>query len=91
MGNSAKLRYNVLRIVVIGVGVVLLGRLLWMQFNAEEYKEMARGNSIKEIVEYPMRGEILDRNGEYIVKSRDATMLWWYTTSSQTRASIPHA
>lgn len=70
MSNSAKLRYNVLRIVVIGVGVVLLGRLLWMQFNAEEYKEMARGNSIKEIVEYPMRGEILDRNGEYIVKSR---------------------
>ena len=70
MMNNAKLRYNILRVVVIGVGVILLLRLLVMLFDAEEYREMARGNSIKEIVEYPMRGEILDRNGEYIVKSR---------------------
>ena len=70
MNNNGRLYYNLLRLVVVGVGVVLLARLVWMQFNSEEYKEQARANSIVSVVEFPMRGEVLDRNGEYIVKSR---------------------
>ena len=70
MYNNGRLYYNLLRLVVVGVGVVLLARLVWMQFNSEEYKEKARANSIEKVVEFPMRGEVLDRNGEYVVKSR---------------------
>ena len=70
MNNNGRLYYNLLRLVVVGVGVVLLARLVWMQFNSEEYKEQARANSIVSVVEFPLRGEVLDRNGEYIVKSR---------------------
>ena len=70
MNNNGNQYYNILRIVVVCVGVVLFARLLWMQLHADEYKEKAKRNNISEVVVYPMRGEILDRNGEYIVKSR---------------------
>ncbi len=70
MNNDGRLYYNILRIVVVGVGVALLSRLIWMQFNAEEYIESAKSNSIESVIEFPMRGEVFDRNGEYIVKSR---------------------
>ena len=70
MNNRGRVYYNILRLVVVGVGVVLLARLMWLQFHSEQYKEKARSNSIESVVEFPMRGEVLDRNGEYIVKSR---------------------
>jgi penicillin-binding protein 2 len=70
MNNRGRVYYNILRLVVVGVGFVLLARLMWLQLNSEEYKEKARSNSIESVVEFPMRGEVLDRNGEYIVKSR---------------------
>ena len=37
MNNDGRLYYNILRIVVVGVGVALLSRLIWMQFNAEDF------------------------------------------------------
>ncbi len=70
MNNRGRVYYNILRLVVVGVGFVLLARLMWLQLNSDEYKEKARSNSIESVVEFPMRGEVLDRNGEYIVKSR---------------------
>ena len=70
MRHNLNQYYNILRVVVVFVGMVLFGRLLWMQLHADEYKEKAKRNNIAEVVVYPMRGEILDRNGEYIVKSR---------------------
>ena len=70
MNNNARLYYNILRIVVVGVGIVLLSRIMWMQLHTEDYLKKAQANSIEEVVVYPMRGEVLDRNGEYIVKSR---------------------
>lgn len=70
MNHSAKQNYNILRLIVIGVGAILLLRLIYMQLHSEDYKQAALENSIEEYVEFPMRGEVLDRNGEYIVKSR---------------------
>lgn len=70
MNRNAKLYYNILRLIVVGVGVVLLSRIVWMQLHSREYQRRAEANSIEEVVVYPMRGEVLDRNGEYIVKSR---------------------
>ena len=70
MNNNTRIYYNILRLVVAGVAIMLLARLLWMQFHTDEYQAQARANSIESVVEFPMRGEVFDRNGEYIVKSR---------------------
>ena len=70
MNHNANIHYNILRIVVVLVGIVLLSRVLWMQLHSKDYLRRAQANSIEEVVVYPMRGEVLDRNGEYIVKSR---------------------
>ncbi len=68
--DKGYVRYRILRLLVLGVGVVLLARLFGMQILSDKYDEMATSNIIREEIEYPMRGEVLDRNGEYLVKSR---------------------
>ncbi|MBQ5925024.1 MAG: penicillin-binding protein 2, partial [Alistipes sp.] len=59
-----------LRIIVIAVGVVILIRLFSMQILSDEYDAKATRNIVRVETEYPMRGEVLDRRGEYLVKSR---------------------
>lgn len=63
-------RYRILRWIVIAVGAVLLVRLFGMQIISDEYDAKATMNIVRAEVEYPMRGEVLDRRGEYLVKSR---------------------
>ena len=52
------------------VGAVLLIRLFSMQILSDEYDARATSNIVRAEIEYPMRGEVLDRRGEYLVKSR---------------------
>ncbi|MBR5821616.1 MAG: penicillin-binding protein 2 [Alistipes sp.] len=68
--DSGYLRYRVLRIVVLLVGAVILLRLFAMQILSDEYDAKATNNIVRTEIEYPMRGEVLDRRGEYLVKSR---------------------
>ncbi|MBQ8366999.1 MAG: penicillin-binding protein 2 [Alistipes sp.] len=68
--NEGYVRYRILRIVVLGIGAVILMRLFAMQILDDGYDERATQNMLRTEVEYPMRGEVLDRNGEYLVKSR---------------------
>lgn len=63
--NTLNTRYRILRVVVFMVMAVLLGRLAYMQLFSDISSDITRSE-----VEYPMRGEVLDRNGEYLVKSR---------------------
>ncbi|MBR6544358.1 MAG: penicillin-binding protein 2, partial [Alistipes sp.] len=63
-------RYKILQILVGAIGVIILIRLFSMQILSDEYDVKATKNIVRTEVEYPMRGEVLDRNGEYIVKSR---------------------
>ena len=70
MNDQGYLRYKILRFIVIAVGVVLLIRLFSMQILSDEYDAKATKNIVRTEVEYPMRGEVLDRRGEYLVKSR---------------------
>lgn len=70
MNDQGYLRYKILRIIVIAVGVVLLIRLFSMQILSDEYDAKATKNIVRTEIEYPMRGEVLDRRGEYLVKSR---------------------
>ncbi|MBQ3248368.1 MAG: penicillin-binding protein 2 [Alistipes sp.] len=70
MNDSGYVRYRILRVVVLGIGFVILARLFAMQIVDDDYEERATSNMLRTEIEYPMRGEVLDRNGEYLVKSR---------------------
>ena len=70
MQDKGYIRYRILRLVVMFVGAVLLIRLFSMQILSDEYDARATSNIVRAEVEYPMRGEVLDRRGEYLVKSR---------------------
>ena len=48
----------------------MLIRLFSMQIISDEYDAKATKNIVRIETEYPMRGEVLDRRGEYLVKSR---------------------
>ena len=44
-----------------------------------KYKRLAEGNALRHEVQYPPRGEVFDRNGEYLVKSKecyDLMVVW---------------
>ena len=63
-------RYHVLRYVVLLAAVVILGRLFYVQLVDDSYKARAASNIMRSYIEYPMRGEVLDRRGEYLIRSR---------------------
>ena len=68
--NDGRERYRILRLIVLAVGAIILIRLFSMQILSNEYDVKATKNIIRTEIEYPMRGEVLDRRGEYLVKSR---------------------
>lgn len=63
-------RMRTLQIVVILIFTVLAGRLFYIQLIDPRYEELARTNTLRHVVQYPVRGEVFDRNGEYLVQSR---------------------
>lgn len=59
-----------LQFIVICIFVMLAGRLFYIQLIDPRYEELARTNTLRRVVQYPSRGEVFDRNGEYLVQSR---------------------
>ena len=62
-------RMRVLRIIVAVIFGAIVLRLAYIQLIDKRYGDMARNNVLRHIVEYPARGEVFDRNGEYLVQS----------------------
>ncbi len=67
--NRDKLRYFVLRLTVFIIFGVLIGRLVFLQLLDSELKVLAEGNVLRNVVQYPPRGEVYDREGEFMVRS----------------------
>ncbi len=65
------LRMRVLQGVVLLIFVIILVRLFNIQVLSSRYKGLADGNILRREVLYPPRGEVYDRNGEYLVQSRE--------------------
>ncbi len=63
-------RMRILQCVVLAVFLVIVGRLAWLQLFDSRYEELAKANVLRHVVQYPPRGEVFDRNGEYLVQSR---------------------
>ena len=61
--------FKILFLVIL----ILAGRLWYLQiFQVNRYVQMAEGNRMRRIRLTPTRGEILDRNGDVLIRSRPA-------------------
>ena len=65
MNSKAK----TITIFVIVVFTILLLRLFQIQVLDDSYKHAAQNNVLRKEVQYPPRGEVYDRNGEFLVRS----------------------
>lgn len=64
MSLAANSRQFVIKFIFIGVAVVMLIRLLFLQLYEDKYKVMANDIAIFRKVVYPPRGVIVDRSGK---------------------------
>lgn len=64
-------RMRTLQAVVIFIFLAILGRLIYIQLIDTKYEELAKANVLRHVVQYPPRGEVFDRNGEYLVQSQE--------------------
>lgn len=65
-------RVRTLHIIVLAIFLLFTGRLFYLQIlDSERSKSRAR-QALRYEVQYPPRGEVFDRNGEYLVKSRES-------------------
>ncbi|MEQ8575445.1 MAG: penicillin-binding transpeptidase domain-containing protein, partial [Fulvivirga sp.] len=60
-------RKNIIQLIVIVVAATFLIKLFSIQVLDSKYAQAANSNIIHEVIEYPYRGLIYDRNGELIV------------------------
>ncbi len=63
-------RMRALQCVVIFIFAMIVIRLFSLQILDSKYSDMSDGNVLRHEVLYPARGEVFDRNGEYLVQSR---------------------
>ncbi len=57
--------------VVLFIFLLLAGRVAYLQLFDTRYKKLAEENVLRHEVQFPPRGEVFDRNGEYLVQSRE--------------------
>lgn len=62
-------RKYIIQIIIVGIGVIYLLKLLWLQIVDDTFKDEALQNSIQRITVYPYRGVIFDRNGKMLVSN----------------------
>ena len=60
-------RKYIFQSIIIIIGFVFLSKLFAIQVVSSEYKDAAESNIVMEVVEYPYRGLVYDRNGTQIV------------------------
>ena len=65
------MRMRTLQVIVLLIFALIVGRLAYIQLFDSRYDDLARANVLRHVVQYPPRGEVFDRNGEYLVQSRE--------------------
>lgn len=65
-------RIKTLQGVVIVIAAIVLLRLFYIQVLDGSYKTNADNNVLRYMVQYPPRGEVYDRNGRFLVQSKEA-------------------
>ena len=67
--SDEEARIRILRVIVFLIFSLIALRLAHLQIFDSKYKTMAANNVLRHVVQYPARGEVYDRNGEYLVQS----------------------
>lgn len=65
-------RSRILIIAVIIICAIIGVRLFYLQIVDSTYKEYANNNALRYQVQFPPRGEVYDRNGEFLVQSKES-------------------
>lgn len=74
--ESTRLRLTFLTLLVVSLFVLLFARLWFLQVMAgERFAVQAQGNAVRNVVLEAPRGNILDRNGDPIVRNRYAAVV----------------
>lgn len=58
-------------IFIYTIGLIFIGRLFYLQIIAEEYHGVEALNSVRKVVEIPLRGQIYDKNSKLIVANEE--------------------
>ena len=69
--NDVHIRRSILKFIVFLIFGVIACRLGYIQLIDTDYKDMAAGNVLRYEVQYAPRGEVVDRNGEFLVQSME--------------------
>lgn len=64
-------KYIILRVTVLVVFVIMGARLFHIQIIDNSYKRSSDNNSLRYEVQYPPRGVVYDRHGEYLIQSKE--------------------
>ena len=76
MSERSRLRLVVLRVLVLAILLTLFSRLWYLQvYTGATYKKAASDNRIREVVTTAPRGEILDAQGNPLVRNRTALVV----------------
>ena len=69
--NDVYMRRTILKFIVFLIFGVIAARIGYIQLIDTKYKNMAAGNVLRYEVQYAPRGEVVDRNGEFLVQSME--------------------
>ena len=69
--NDVHMRRTILKFIVFLIFGVIAARIGYIQLIDTKYKYMADGNVLRYEVQYAPRGEVVDRNGEFLVQSME--------------------
>ena len=67
MTDAYSNRKQIIKILILSVGILFIVRLMYLQIFNGDYKKAAEENALRHIVQYPARGLVYDRNGELLV------------------------
>lgn len=59
-----------IQIIVVSIFILLLGRVLYIQLIDKRYNALSENNVLRREMVYAPRGDVFDRNGEFLVQSR---------------------
>jgi penicillin-binding protein 2 len=72
MTNQYVQRKYIVGSIILLTGIILVIRLFYLQVINSSYKSSAENNSKREVIQYPARGLIYDRNGVLLVSNQAA-------------------
>ena len=65
-------RIKILQVLVLLTALAIIGRLFYIQVIDSRYKSGAENNVLRYEILHPPRGEIYDRNGGFLIQSKEA-------------------